>query len=176
MGNKRKEIKKYSVWRMSYNKKYLLTHPWVWFKCAWRCCRDAWRRSVYGWTYGDAWDWYDWFLHVVPDMLRHIAINGSAYPGAEPFDTPEKWRDWLLEMADLLESGDEEWQNGHNMYYEEYKKNPGSLLKVGKTPYTREDFVRKWYMARAAKLSEEGDKNVERAMTEIGKNFFNVWD
>ena len=97
-------MNKYSVWYMPYNKRYLITHPWQWVRCACRNIRDAWRRSVYGWTYGDVWDWDNWFTHVVPDMLRHMADKGSAYPGYEPFDTPEKWHKWLHWIADLIET------------------------------------------------------------------------
>ena len=107
-------MNKYSVWYMPYNKKYLITHPWQWVRCTYRNIRDAYRRSVYGWTYGDVWDWDNWFTHVVPDMLRHMANKGSAYPGCEPFDTPEKWHDWLQHMAYLIETADEEWQDEHN--------------------------------------------------------------
>ena len=98
-------MKKYSVWYMPYNKRYLLTHPWQWVKCAWRCCRDAWRRSVYGWCPGDVWDWDQWFLRTTPEMLRYMADHGSAFPGREPFTTSEKWHDWLHNVADLLEQG-----------------------------------------------------------------------
>lgn len=158
--------KKYSVWYMPYNKKYLLTHPWKWFKCAWRNIRDAWRRSVYGWTYGDVWDWDSWFLHTVPDMLRYMADRGSAYPGCAPFDTPERWHDWLHEMADLLDTGREDWQDEHNEYYEEYIKN------ITKAPNELRDL----YWERAKELAKQGEDNVRRAMTMLGEHFYNIWD
>ena len=158
--------KKYSVWYMPYNKKYLLTHPWKWFKYAWYNIRDAWRRSVYGWTYGDVWDWDVWFLHTVPNMLRYMADRGSAYPGCAPFDTPERWHDWLHEMADLLDSGREDWQDEHNEYYEEYIKN------ITKAPNELRDL----YWERAKELQKQGEDNVRRAMTLLGEHFFSIWD
>lgn len=176
-------MKKYSVWYMPYNKKYLLTHPWQWFKCAWRNVRDAWRRSVYGWTYGDVWDWYEWFLHTTPEMLRYMADHGSAYPGHEPFTTPEKWHDWLHEIADLLESGTEEWQDAHNEYYDEYINQfdekwtsivDENGMRHSVVPESTE--LDKKYFARMQELSKQGEDNVRRALDSMGKNFYDLWD
>ena len=168
---------KYSVWYLPYNKRYLITHPWKLVKCIWRCFRDAWRRSGYGWTYGDVWDWDSWFLHTAPDMLRYMADKGSAYPGKEPFTTPEKWHDWLHEMADLLESGREDWQDEHNEYYDAYMNNIGEELKSlkdDKPHQVSKHFTN--YMLRANELRKQGDDNVRRALTLLGEHFPCLWD
>lgn len=159
-------MNKYSVWYMPYNKKYLITHPWQWFRCAWRNIRDAWRRSVYGWAYGDVWDWDTWFMRVVPDMLRHMANKGSAYPGHEPFDTPEKWHDWLHHMADLIESADEQWQDDHNEYHKDYIDH---IWENDKERFNK-------YMTRANELREIGDENIKLALNQIAENFSSLWD
>ena len=177
-------MNKYSVWYMPYNKRYLITHPWQWFRCAWRNIRDAWRRSVYGWTYGDVWDWDNWFLHVAPDMLRYMADHGSAYPGREPFTTPEKWHDWLHEMADLLDTGREDWQEAHNEYYKEYmdklmdKWEPWKPDENGMyhAPAPQRTELDDKYFARADELAKQGEANVRRAMTLLGEHLFELWD
>jgi len=177
-------MNKYSIWYLPYNKRYLITHPWKWFRCAWRNLCDAWRRSVYGFTWSDVWDWDHWFTRVVPDMLRHMANHGSAYPGHAPFETPEKWHDWLQYIAHLIETADEEWQDEHNEYHEAYMK---EILKDWKpwvedengmlhhTPSKPSDLHEK-YMARARELSEEGEKNIALALKEIGEHFYSIWD
>ena len=158
--------KKYSVWHIPYNKRYLLTHPWKWFKYAWCSVRDAWRRSVYGWTYGDVWGWDNWFLHTAPSMLRYLADYGNAYPGRAPFETPERWHDWLNEMADLLDTGREDWQDEHNEYYEEYINNVT----------TASDELRDLYLKRARELAKQGENNVRRAMMLLGEHFYSLGD
>lgn len=175
-------MNKYSVWYMPYSKKYLLTHPWKWFYYTWRNICDAWHRSVYGWAYGDVWDWDNWFLHIVPDMLRYMADRGSAYPGHAPFDTPEKWHEWLHEMADLLETGLEEWQDKHNEFYEEYKNQnrwiPTFKDKDGKlfrAPRLHTDIDKK-YISRAAQLAKQGEDNVRRAFEGLSQFFYDLWD
>ena len=177
-------MNKYSVWYIPYSKRYLLTHPWQWFRCAYRCVRDAWRRSVYGWTYGDVWDWDQWFMKTTPNMLRYMADNGSAYPGHPPFDTPERWHDWLHEIADLIETGSEDWQDNHNEYHEAYMKQiirdwkPWEQDKDGfyHLPPSEESELRKNYVARAEELSKQGEANIRRALTAIGEHFYNMWD
>ena len=177
-------MNKYSVWYMPYNKRYLITHPWQWVRCAYRNIRDAWRRSVYGWTYGDVWDWNNWFTHVVPDMLRHMADKGSAYPGCEPFDTPEKWHEWLHHMANLIESADETWQDEHNEYCKEYTNH---LMDNWRKPTVDENGMMRWalqpqseiskkYFARAQELAKTGEENIAQALVEIGQHFSSLWD
>lgn len=177
-------MNKYSVWYMSYNKRYLLTHPWQWFKCVRRNIRDAWRRSVYGWTYSDVWDWDSWFLHTVPDMLRYMADHGSGYPGRAPFDTAEKWHDWLHEMADLLETGREDWQDEHNEYHDAYMKEimsnwkPARIDEDGTVHHitNQPSELHKKYFARSQELAEQGEANVRRVMCALGEHFYDIWD
>ncbi len=178
-------MNKYSIWYMPYNKRYLLTHPWQWFKCAWRCIKDAWRRSVYGWTYGDVWDWDNWFMHVAPEMLRYMADHGSAYPGHPPFETPEKWHEWLHNIADMIETGREDWQEEHNEYYEKYmnnimhrpfaseEKDENGLVRVTLPPRTVLDDN---YFRRAKELSDQGEKNIRYALNQVAEHLYDCWD
>lgn len=172
-------MEKYSVWYLPYNKKYLITHPWQWVKCVWRNFKDAWRRSVYGWTYGDVWDWDNWFLRTTPNMLRYMADHGSAYPGDEYFNTPEKWHDWLYEIADLLDSGREEWQDEHNEYYKQYFNSLKSWIPDENGMYhmtTNNSEIREKFFQRSKELAEQGKDNVRRALTAISEHFYDLWD
>lgn len=166
-------MEKYSVWYLPYSKRYYLTHPIKLCKDIARMFRDAYRRSVYGWTYGDVWDWDHWFLHTTPDMLRYMADHGSAYPGHDPFDTPEKWHAWLHRVAELLESGDETWQNEHNDYYKDYIKELDDWTLKDKHEHIELDDK---YWEQARRLYEVGESNIKLAMEELGKHFYDCWD
>ena len=161
---------KYSVWYIPYSKRYLITHPWVWCKYAWKCVKDAWRRSVYGWTYSDVWDWDDWFLSVVPAMLRFLAEKGCAYPAYPPFETREKWEKWLVQMADLLDSGSEEWKDEHNEWYKPFKE----ARCTADSPEKRE-LMERW-IARSKELDKQGEENIKKALGEIAEHFYAMWD
>lgn len=177
-------MEKYSCWTWPYCKRYYLTHPWKWFSSLWRNIKDVCMRARYGFTWTDVWNWDHWFLHTTPNMLRHIAAKGNAYPGYPPFDTSEKWHDWLNEIADLLETGNEDWQDEHNEYHDEYMKylendwepmieDENGMIhhKVTERPEICEK-----YMTRANELAKQGNDNVRRAVTAIAEHFFEIWD
>ena len=160
---KKEKIKTHTVWDLPYGKRYYITHPWKLVQNIGQNIRAAYMRARYGWTYGDVWDWDYWFMNVVPEMFRYLAKHGCAYPGYEPFETPEKWREWLLETADLIETGKEDWQDEHNEYYDEYTN-------------TWDKELGKKYYARAKELSEQGEKNIRIALGRIAEHFFALWD
>jgi len=162
--------KGYSVWYWPYTKHYYLTHPWKWFSQLGKNLRDVYRRAKYGWTYADVWDMDYWIMNTFPPMLRHMADHGSAYPGRGRFDTPEKWHTWLHAMADLIESGLEDRQNECNEYYKEYIEHLFDPDKLRVIEMDRD------YYRRAAEIGEDATDNVALAMTELGKEFYNLWD
>jgi len=102
-------------------------------------------------------------MNVAPEMLRYLAKHGHAYPGYEPFETPEKWREWLKETADLIETGKEDWQDEHNEYYEAYTDSWNEEL-------------RSKYLDRAKELGEQGDRNIRIALGRIAEHFYTLWD
>ena len=177
-------MEKYSCWSFICNKRYYLTHPWKWFKDLWRNIKDVCMRTRYGFTWSDVWNWDHWFLHTTPNMLRYMADHGSAYPGHPPFETPERWHDWLYEVADLLETGNEEWQDAHNEYYDEYIKELSKKWQpwvadedgMYHVPAPKRTELDDKFFARSKELAEQGDANVRRAMGMLGEHFFNVWD
>lgn len=156
-----------NAWKYPYRPAYYLTHPWKFIAQTGRNIRSSYMRVRYGWCYSDVWDWDQWFMHTVPDMFRHLAKYGCAYPGHPPFDTPEKWREWLNEMADLIETGREDWQDEHNEYYDEWVSTFGD---------EKHEEVRLKYIRRVEELSKQGKKNIGFALSQISEHFYNLWD
>lgn len=157
-----------NVFNWSYSKRYYLTHPWKWFKELWHNIKAAYHRAKYGWCYCDVWNWDDWFCSVVPPMLRHMADHGSAYPGCKPFDTPEKWHDWLHKTADTLERlGYDDWMEDMNEYSDDYI---ASFEEDWQSEKHEE--IRKKYYERCAEINKMR-KNV---LEDFGKEFFKYFD
>lgn len=176
-----------NVWRFAYGKRYYLTHPWKWIKEAAYNIRAAWQRTTRGWANMDVWDMDNWFLHTIPPMLRYLAENGHSYPGIEPFDGEEgaqRWKDWLLETAGLLDTGTEDWQDKHNEYYDEYMKHlmddwePPTKDENGCLVHKSREFTEldKKYFARAEELMKQGEKNVQLALKSMSGWFYSLWD
>ena len=178
-------IKKRSVFNYSYSKKYLLTHPWKFIKEFFQNCNHAWRRAIYGWTWEDCWNLDDWLLNILPEMLRHMADYGSAYPGFKneevDFSTPEKWDDWLHSMADVLESLQEENWFSQNEYEEEFHKQSELHRSKGNKSITEmndEDFdtLRELYFARIDELTKERKKLLIDTFSKLGQHLDCLWD
>lgn len=60
------------------------------------------QRGRRGWSDEDAWGIYYYLGDIIPQMLRHMAETTCSYPGVEPYETPEKWRVKLNELADKI--------------------------------------------------------------------------
>lgn len=157
-----------NVFNWAYGKRYYLTHPWKWFKELIDNIRAAWMRAIKGYCYMDVWNWDDWFCSVAPPMLRHMANHGSAYPGGEPFDTPEKWHNWLYEMAHKIERLQyDNWIEDNNEYSKEYMESFENDWCS-----ERQEEIRKKYYARC----QEIHKMRRQILEDFGKDFFKHFD
>ncbi len=157
-----------NVFNWAWRKHYYLTRPWKWVKELFSNIRAAWMRAIKGYCYMDVWNWDSWFCSVVPSMLRDMADKGMAYPSGEPFDTPEKWHDWLYEMAHRIERLQyDNWMEDNNEYSKEYN----------------ESFENDWHSERQEEISKkyyerckEIHKMRPQALEEFGKEFFKHFD
>lgn len=182
-----KSIVKNSVFNYSYSKRYYLTHPWQWIKEFFQNCYHGWRRAIYGWTWEDCWNFNSWFCIVVPQLLNYLADYGCAYPG-EPFETPEKWHDWLHSVADVIETfNDEEfWYTTKNEFVEEWDKVSEEarvegiddlgykIVKYEENDHYKE--IKKLYFTRMEEISKERQALIENTFHELGTHFDCLWD
>lgn len=127
-------------------------------------CYSAYMRVTRGWCYMDVWNMSDWVLDMWPEMLEHLAEKGCAYPGTDEFPTPESWKNWLREQANLLRSAREEEQDARNPYAEEFFSNP------------KDDVIRKKFWDTHLRIAEEARTNLETAMGNIARHFWMLWD
>ena len=174
-----------NVFTWDYSARYYLKHPWEWIEDLFYNIRDAFRRAIYGWTYRDVWDLGYFLLDILPPMLRHMADKGSAYPGTEPFSTPEEWHKWLYNLADsLAKIGDEDyWTCQRNEYYEEWQ----ALIEYQDNPHITTTFdydtskehikeINHLYWNRMRELNNERQKLTEDTFLEMAKHYFCLWD
>ena len=169
-----------NVMNWFYTKKYYLTHPWKWFSELFQNLREAYRRVKYGWAYQDCWNMNTWMLEILPPMLRHMADHGCGYPGTEPFETPEKWNDWLHSMADVLESLQEDNWESQNEYKEDYFQSleweHDSNNNITMTNGQDHETIAELYYMRMKELNEEWKKLLENTFMELAKHFDCLWD
>ena len=163
-----------SVWYWGASPSYYLKRPWKWFKELWYNILNARDRITKGYCFLDWSDFDRWFVQIAPQMLREMADNGCAYPGGEPFETLEKWHEWLNKMADKLNHCDEEWcdDNNVNEYNEAYMKICANYKDL--TPEQKE--TRRKYLEREMELYEERKQLIKEVMTELGEHWGALWD
>lgn len=168
-----------------YTKRYYLLHPWKWFKHLFINIKDFWLRGTKGYTYSDVWNFDSWFCSVVPPMLRHMAEYGSAYPGVEPFGTPEEWHTWLNKMADDIEHIQcDIWYDINNEYAKEYhqsfedefyeKEHPNVTVTFSNT--MPRDEVRKLYYEKSKELNKSRQAALNAVFKEFSTHFDCLWD
>ena len=156
------------MWYWTRRKRWYLRHPLMWCQEFKTNVKNCYLRIRDGWCPDDVWSWDTWFVRVVPPMLRYLAEHGCAYPGTDPFDTPEKWHDWLNYLAAMIGSGDTAWQDAHNEYYNKYMD---SLFDKNE-----DKELTKNYFTKEKELFDIGHSNVKRALFEMGEHFFKIWD
>lgn len=101
MGKKKNEL---SVMYLSFRKIYYLKHPLKFFWEIYWNIRNFIHRGKYGYSYIDAWNWFYWWPTAGAEALRYIAEHGCGYPGHEPWETPEKWKAYLFDLADRMDA------------------------------------------------------------------------
>ena len=158
------EVKKLPVYLFSYRKSYYLTHPWAFVKELWVGARNLYHRARYGYAYVDAWNMGSSWCEMGANMMLHLAEHSCAYPGVGEFDTPEKWKAHLEDMARRLrECADINWDE-LNEYQDAFLENP------------KDEDLREKYYARIHEIENEREHLIKETFEIIGKNLDLYWD
>lgn len=72
-------------------------------KYAKRLKKSVKQRMRFGVADCDTWNFDVYLIKVTVRGLRQLADHLTGYPGYPPFDTEEKWRNYLLNLADKFE-------------------------------------------------------------------------
>ena len=98
-----KKENKLELMYLPYRGSYYLKHPLKFIREIYWNIRNFIHRGRYGYSYPDVWNWLFWWPTAGAEALRQLAEYGCGYPGHEPWETPEKWKAYLLDTADKLE-------------------------------------------------------------------------
>ena len=158
----------WSVFSLSCGKRYYLTHPLKLLRECKNNLKAAWQRATKGYCAMDWANFNNWFTFVVPRMLRSMADEGMAYTfveGEEPEKaTPERWHEWLHEMADKIAYAGED-TDKENEYAEKFYESA-----LDKQLHNKE------YFDRMQELSDKHQQVLKEAMMELVDNWWSLWD
>lgn len=123
----------------------------------WYNLRARYQRSKRGYSYGDVWNMFDWFMRTVKPMLIHLRDHGIGVPLDLYLDGEDNerkaWEDILTEMTSCLELMDEDAAKKY--------------LGVSDSDYSVESYK------KARDLMEE---NKDRFFELFSKYYFDLWD
>ena len=98
-----------------YNKKYLITHPWVWLRSHWHDITNAWERAKKGHSWRDLSNMDDYLYQLIYDMLMAMQDeenNCGSYPSRT---NPIDWQNELQDCANAFKKlCDATWEEQFN--------------------------------------------------------------
>lgn len=171
-----------SLWSFTFRPQYYLTHPHKWIRELYLNIKNFIHRGRYGYAYVDVWNWCNWFPTVGAEALRYLAEHGNGYPSVAPWETPEKWCQYLKETAEKLD-----WCRmtcdivpEHHNTLNQYSKQMDELRSVTSSwrdTMTNENIeLHKKYWDREKELNAQDDEQRIVIFSEIGKNLPRFWD
>ena len=166
---------KMSVFTLGYRARYYLLRPHKFFKEVYWNVRNFIHRGRYGFAYVDVWCMDEYLLDLIPLMLRYLGEYSCGYPGTEPFETPEKYKRFLFNLAEKFEQCQEEGE-WRNEYYEPYMHALNKQIDENREPTEEEKELTKKYLENSIKTSEENDKAIIEAYKELAEHHQILWD
>lgn len=135
--------------RLYYRIKNFFVYGWDSFRA--RC-----QRFIRGYSYGDVWSMYAWFICTARPMLLHLYHNHMGVP-VEFENNPDGWKKVLNEMIACLDLMDEEAAYCFLGFceIEDYKR------------MTKEDYENVYRVM---------EKNKNRFFELFSKYFYSLWD
>lgn len=119
--------------------------------------RRRYQRSKRGYSYGDVWNMFDWFMRTVKPMLIHLRDYGIGIPGEFVNEGSNSsriyWENTLTEMISCLELMDEDAAREH--------------LGISDSDYSSESYK---------KTNDLIEENKNRFFELFSKYFFALWD
>lgn len=165
-----------------YRWRHYVKKPWEFFEDTWLNMKAAWQRATRGWADRDVWNLCHHLLDIMPEMVDHLSNHAHGYPGEyNGFPTYESWIKFLREeIAAPLRCANEEQKFQINEYEEELLSYPMNFVKekngFTSIQFTEPDELRKKWCEREREINEWRQKELERALGNMAKNWFSLWD
>lgn len=164
-----------------YSRRWMVTHPWLYFKHGYYNLKAAWQRATRGYANRDIWDMDTWFLQVFPAMLKKLSQETNGHPCS--FNSYEEWTEFLYQLAMDFEKCQDDEGNDENEYYDDYMKSLDDIKWkrdengcLTWDTHEHHDEISKLYFDRMKETSEGRQKLLEDCFARTGKWLYNMWD
>ena len=156
-----------------YSRRWMITHPWLYFKHGYYNLKAAWQRATRGYADRDVFDLDKYLLELLPATLKQLA--NTAHGHHINFEY-EAWIEFLNKLAADLEKCQDDEGNDENEYYDEYIKSLDNVRYENKRMIFPNDEISKLYFNRMKELSKERQKLLEDCFSRLGKWIRAMWD
>lgn len=157
-----------------YSRRWMITHPWLYFKHGYYNLKAAWQRATRGYANRDIWDMDTWFLQVFPAMLKKLSQEAHGHPVS--FNSYEEWTEFLYQLAMDFEKCQDDEGNDENEYYDDYMKSLDTMRYENGRIIFDNDKISKLYFDRMKETSKERQKLLEDCFDRMAKNLRTFWD
>ena len=164
-----------------YRWRHYITHPWEFFEDCWLNIKAAYQRITRGFCFRDTFSIDNWFVDIIPEMLKHFRENLHSYPGNEEFPTFESWVKYLEEMETHFRNSNKNQKVQLNEFEEEYMRYPLKWQKskdginFTMTDDAPKDIFEKW-LAREKEIDAWREEELKIAWSQFIKIFNALWD
>lgn len=170
-----------------YSRRYYLTHPWKWIRHCLDNISSGFSRAKKGYCFSDIADFDQWLLTILPAMLKEIADKDISFPGQEPFETAEKWSQWLKSLAEDFAALQDDWAETKNEYEEPYHElmrqwrietideNGMKTTRFVGTNDQKTQELKKLWMERSLSLQRQQQLATDKAFTKLAQHLYKIW-
>lgn len=164
-----------------YSRRWMITHPWLYFQHGYYNLKAAWQRATKGYANRDVWNMDTWFLQVFPTMLKQLSQESHGHPIS--FNNYEEWTEFLYQLAMDFEKCQDDEGNDENEYYDDFMKSLDDIKWkrdengcLTWETHEHHDDISKLYFDRMKETSEERQKLLEDCFDRVAKNLRGLWD
>lgn len=127
------------------------------------------QRITKGYCESDLFSLDEHLLDLLPAMIRDFRDNIYSYPGEYGF---EGWKNYLTEMANHFEMAHTWFDKEPEIYKNEYQED---FIKISRMNPKFPD-IREKYLNREKEIQEAKDKELEKGLEMLKKEFHHLWD
>lgn len=133
-----------------------------------RVPRRMYQRITKGYCESDLFSLDEHLLDLLPAMIRDFRDNIYSYPGEYGF---EGWKNYLTEMANHFEMAHTWFDKEPEIYKNEYQED---FIKISRMNPKFPD-IREKYLNREKEIQEAKDKELEKGLEMLRKEFHHLW-
>ena len=133
-----------------------------------RAPRRMYQRITKGYCESDLFSLNEHLLDLLPAMIRDLRDNLHSYPEEYGF---EGWKNYLTEMANHFEMAHTWFDKEPEIYKNEYQED---FIKISRMNPKFPD-IREKYLNREKEIQEAKDKELEKGLEMLRKEFHHLW-